>query len=88
MKKQENKLTIHPFTNKPHTFFLKYKYNSSESYSEVRMNYKKLAQQFVKEVNEMGLKANLKKRFKYDPNYYITFRSKYDVVAFKLKWVL
>ncbi len=88
MKKQENKLTICP-TKRPHTFFLKYNlYSPTESYAKEREKYKKEAQRFVQEVNDMGLKANLLTRYKWNSNYYITFRSKYDVVAFKLKWVL
>ncbi len=88
MKKQKNKLTIHP-TKKPHTFFLKYKISpSSQPYYEKRHEYKRVAQEFVNEVNEMGLRANLKKRYTFYSYFYITFKSKYDVVAFKLKWVL
>jgi len=88
MENQEEKLTIYPLTNRPHTFFLSYKFNmSSESYSEAHITYGKLAQEFVDEVNETGLKANLKTRYKWYSNYYITFRSKYDVVAFKLRWL-
>lgn len=86
MKKQKNKLTIYP-TKKPHTFFLKYNlYSPSESYAKECEKYEKEARRFVQEVNDMGLKANLMTRYKWS-NYYITFRSKYDVVAFKLKWL-
>jgi len=86
--KNQNKLTICP-TKRPHTFFLKYNlFSPTESYAKERKKYKKEAQRFVQEVNDMGLKANLMTRYKGYSNYYITFKSKYDVVAFKLKWVL
>lgn len=87
MKKQESRLIVYP-TKKPHTFFLKYKIVSpSKPFAQEHQNYKKLAQEFVNEVNEMGIKANLKQRYKYSPNFYITFRSKYDAAAFKLGWM-
>ena len=87
MNKQKDKLTAYP-TKRPHTFFLKYNcYSSADSYAEGYEKYKKEAQRFVREINEMGLKANLMTRYKLCSNYYITFRSKYDVVAFKLKWL-
>ncbi|KKK55388.1 hypothetical protein LCGC14_3075090, partial [marine sediment metagenome] len=43
--------------------------------------------QLVREVNEMGIKANLKQRFRIYSYFYITFRSKYDAAAFKLGWM-
>lgn len=87
MNKQQDKLTIHP-TKKPHTFFLKYRIiHPSKSYFEERENYKQLALQLVREVNEMGIKANLKQRFRIYSYFYITFRSKYDAAAFKLGWM-
>ncbi len=87
MKKQESRLIICP-TKKPHTFFLKYKIVSpSKPYAQEQKNYKKLAQEFVNEVNEMGIKANLKHRYKFYQYFYITFRSKYDAAAFKLGWM-
>lgn len=88
MENQEEKLTIYPLTNRPHTFFLKHNlYSPTESYAEGHEKYRKEAQRFVQEVNNMGLKANLRTRYTYCSNYYITFRSKYDVVAFKLRWL-
>ena len=87
MNKQTSKLTIFP-TKRPHTFFLKYNlYSPTETYAKEREKYKKEAQRFVREINEMGLKANLMIRYNLCSNYYITFRSKYDVVAFKLRWL-
>lgn len=87
MKKQESRLIVCP-TKKPHTFYLKYKlFSPSLPYYEERHEYKRVAQEFVNEVNEMGLKANLKKRYTFYSYFYITFRSKYDVVAFKLRWM-
>lgn len=87
MKKQESRLIILP-TKRSHTFFLKYKISPpSRPYYEERHEYKRVAQEFVNEVNEMGLRANLKKRYTFHSYFYITFRSKYDVVAFKLRWM-
>jgi len=87
MNKQQDRLIICP-TKKPHTFFLKYKLVSpSKPYFEERENYKLLALQLVREVNEMGIKANLKQRYKFYSYFYITFRSKYDAAAFKLGWM-
>lgn len=87
MKKQKNKLTIRS-TKKPQTFFLKYNlWSPTKSYLEERKIYEKASQELVDEVNEMGIKANLKIRFKSYSYYYITFRSKYDAAAFKLGWM-
>ena len=88
MNEQQDRLIIYP-TKRPHTFFLKYRIGPpSKPYIEECENYKIQAQRLVNEVNLMGLRANLITRYKWNPNYYITFKRKYDVVAFKLKWVL
>lgn len=83
MKNQEDKLTIIP-TKKPHTFFLQYK---QYIFSQDKVYYKILAEQLVREVNKAGIKANLRKRYKFNAFYYITFKSKYDAAAFKLGWM-
>lgn len=87
MNKQQDRLIICP-TKKPHTFFLKYKIISpSKPYLEECENYKKLALQLIREVNEMGMQANLKQRYKFNSYFYITFKSKYNAAAFKLGWM-
>ena len=80
-------------TNKPETFsvvfdwvafyqqFRKIYYSKSKevSYNQV------LA--FAKRNAQIGLKPLIKKRYTYQSAYYITFRSKHDAMAFKLRWL-
>ena len=86
MNKQHAKLTIHP-TKRPHTFFLRYRYDYGSIHIENMTNYKRRAESLVQEINEAGIKANLKSRYKQYSHFYITFRSKYDAAAFKLGWM-
>jgi len=86
MNKQHDRLTIH-LTKRPHTFFLKYRWDNSRTHIKDRANYKRQAQALVQEINETGIKANLKSRYRPYSYFYITFRSKYHAAAFKLGWM-
>lgn len=71
-------------TKKPHTFYLRYGDDVYTHYDDAE-DYKSKVEIFVKEVNDFGLKANLKQKYVYT-KYYITFRSRHDAMAFKLRW--
>lgn len=79
------KIKIRP-TKKPHTFCLIYSYDIHVAHQINEKNYKEAAENLVKEINDFGLAANLMQRYVY-PQYYITFKSKHDAMAFKLKWL-
>ncbi len=72
-------------TKRPHTFYLRYGYDTFTCYDNEN-EYKDMATNFVKEVNDFGLKAKLKQKY-IPPMYYITFNSRHDVMAFKLKFL-
>lgn len=77
-------LKIFP-TGRPHTFYLRYGEGKYTFYDNDE-DYKDMAESFVKEINDSGLKAKLKQRYIL-PMYYITFNSRYDAMAFKLKFL-
>ena len=86
MNKQHDRLTIYS-TKRPHTFFLRYQWDFGSIHAEDRANYKRQSEALVQEINETGIKANLRSRYKLYSYFYITFRSKYHAAAFKLGWM-
>lgn len=79
-------------TDRPHTFYLEFKWSKyyskpTNNYTAGRQVYKKEAEKIIKRLENQGLRPMLKEKYKYNPQYYITFRSKHDAAAFKLGWL-
>ncbi len=80
-------------TNRPHTFFVGfdwvayYKQLPKSTHAKSQNVYYNQVLEFIKVNQELGLKPMIKKRYKYHSTYYITFRSKHDAMAFKLRWI-
>ena len=80
-------------TNKPQTFSVVFDWeayykqlpNTIDAKSQIV--YYNQVLEFVKINQELGLKPMIKKRYKHHSTYYITFRSKHDAMAFKLRWL-
>lgn len=80
-------IIIRETKNKPRTFYLQVvsDYTTVEwwEYNEAK---RVIVDRLMEEVCQKGLKPNLRVTNNYNPSYYITFRSKYDVTAFRLGW--
>ena len=72
----------------PRTFYLKFdseflRYDSIEQYEQ---EYSKLVTELYSKAQSMDLEAKIKSQYKVLTQYYLTFKSKHDAVAFKLRW--
>ncbi len=79
-------------TKRPQTFYLlfnweKYYNLSSGNHLKSKNAYYNEVLNLVEQSKKIGLTPMIKKRFTYNSLYYITFRSKHDAMAFKLRWI-
>lgn len=77
----------------PHTFYLQFSWVyfyatwPKKIHFKANIIYYNAVQRFVEKNKRLGLSPKIKKQYKHNSLYYITFVSKHDVMAFKLTWL-
>lgn len=74
----------------PQTFYLQFVFSHLKYYFSIKnyeKDYQELVNQLYHQVSEFGLKPMIRTENWSIPKHYMTFRSKHDATAFKMKYM-